>query len=163
MLLCYSSSLCFYVDLLSTNSDPAINDRCADLLRILSFLLTALNRSRLTRQTHICNRQMSKEKSAHYSKGIAEHFGDYGSLWKAFNKILHCCPKIHLPDRSSIATLAHTFSSFVINKISVIRSSLPYDSHSRVLNPPDTRKVLQNLSCASAHVSPPPFEKTRPQ
>ena len=43
-----------------------------------------------------------------------------------------------------------TFSSFFINKISVIRSSFPSDSQSRVLNPPDTGKVLQNLSCVSA-------------
>ena len=113
---------------------------------------TALNRSRLTKQTLLCNRQMSKAKSAHYSKIIAEHSGDHGPLWKAFNKILHRCPKIHLPDHSSIATLANTFSSFFINKISVIRSSFPSDSHSRVLNPPDTRKVLQNLSCVSADV-----------
>ena len=48
---------------------------------------TALNRSRLTKQTHLCNRQMSKAKSAHYSKIITEHSGDHGSLWKAFNKI----------------------------------------------------------------------------
>ena len=111
---------------------------------------TALNRSRLTRQTHLCNRQVWKAKSAHYSKIIAEHSGYYGSLWKAFNKILHRCPKIHLPDHSFIATLANTFSSFFINTISVIRSSFPSDSHSRVLKPPDTRKVLQNLSCFSA-------------
>ena len=56
---------------------------------------TALNRSRLTRQTHLWNRQMSKANSAHYSDIIAEHSGDYGSLWKAFYKILHCCPKIN--------------------------------------------------------------------
>ena len=111
---------------------------------------TAINRSRLTTQTHLCNRQMSKAISAHYSKIIAELFGDHGSLWKAFNKILRRCPKIHLPDHSSIATLASTFSSFFMNKISVIRSSFPSDSHSRVLNPPDTRKVLQNPSCVSA-------------
>ena len=47
---------------------------------------TVLNRSRLTRQTHLCNRQMSKAKSAHYSKITADHSGDYGSLWRAFNK-----------------------------------------------------------------------------
>ena len=111
---------------------------------------TALNRSRLTRQRHLCNRQMSKAKSAHHSKIIADHSGDYGSLWKAFNKIWHRCPKIHLPDHSSIATLANTFSSFFTNKISVIRSSFPSDSHPRVLNPPGTRKVLQNLSCVTA-------------
>ena len=111
---------------------------------------TALNRSRVTRQTHLCNRQMSKAKSAHYSKITAEHSGDHGSLWKAFNKILHCFPKMHLPDHSSIGTLANTFSSFFIKKIPVIRSSFPSDSHSRVLNPPDTMKVLQNLSFVTA-------------
>ena len=111
---------------------------------------TTVNRSRLTRQKHLCDRQMSKEKSAHYSKIIAEHSGDYGSLLKAFIKILHRCPKMQLPDHSSIATLDNTFSSFFINKISVIRSSFPSDSHSRVLNPPDTRKVLQNLGCVTA-------------
>ena len=111
---------------------------------------TALIRSRLTRQTHLCNRQMSKAKSVHYPKIIAKQSDDYGSLWKAFNKVLHRCPKLHLSDHSSIATLANTFSSLLINKISVIRSSFPSDSHSRVLNPPYTRKVLQNPSCVIA-------------
>ena len=57
---------------------------------------------------------------------------------------------MHLSDHSPIATLVNTFSSFFISRISVIRSSFPPDSHSRVLNSPDTRKVLQNLSCVSA-------------
>ena len=111
---------------------------------------TAVNRSRLTRQTHLCNRQMSKAKSAHYSKINVEHSGNHGSLWKAFNKILHRWPKMHLPDHSSIVALVNTFSSFFINKLSVIRSSFPSDSHSRVLNPPDTSTVLQNPSCVTA-------------
>ena len=111
---------------------------------------TTLGRSRLTRQLHLSNRQMSKAKTALYSKIIAEDSGDYRSLWKAFNKILHCCPKMHLPDHSSIVALANTFSSFLVNKISVIRSSFPSDSHSCVLNPCDTRKVLQNLNCVIA-------------
>ena len=97
---------------------------------------------------------MSTAKSAHYSKIIADHSGDYGSLWKAFKKILHRFPKIHLPDHSSIATLANTFSSFIFNKISVIRSSSTSHSHSRVLNPPDTEKVLQNLGCVTADEVP---------
>ena len=36
--------------------------------------LTAWNRSRLTRQTHLRNRQMSKATSAHYSEIIAKHW-----------------------------------------------------------------------------------------
>ena len=90
---------------------------------------TTLNRSRLTRQRYLCNRQISKAKSAHYCKIIAEHSGDCGSIWKAFSKILHRFPKMHLPDHSSIAALANTFSSFCINKISVIYSSFPSDSY----------------------------------
>ena len=54
---------------------------------------TALNRSRLTRQTHLCDRQMSKAKSAHHSEIITEHSGDNWSLWKTFTKIPHHCSK----------------------------------------------------------------------
>ena len=112
---------------------------------------TTLNRSILTRQINLCNKQMSKAKSDQYSKITAEHCSDHRSSWKAFNEILHRCPKMHQnPDHSSTATLANTFSSFYINKISVIRSSFPSDSHSRVLNPPYTRKVLQNLTNITA-------------
>ena len=86
--------------------------------------------------------------SIELSNTVTEHSGDYRSLWKEF-KILHRCPKMHLPDHSSIDTLANTFSSFFINKISVICSSFSSDSQSRVLNPPDTRKILQNLTCVT--------------
>ena len=107
---------------------------------------TALNRSRLSKQIHLCIKQMSKAKSAHYSKIIAEHSGDHRSLWQAFNKILHRCPKMYLPHHSSIIALANTFSSFFVNKISIIRSSFPSGLCSNVLTPPNTRKVLHNLS-----------------
>ena len=81
---------------------------------------TALNRSRLTRQTHLCNRQMSKAKLIHYSKIIAEHSGDYRSLRISFSKFLHLCPNMHLPDHTSIDTIANKFSTFFINKVSII-------------------------------------------
>ena len=110
---------------------------------------STLNRSRLKKQIHLCNRQMSKAKAAHYSKIIAEHSGDHRSLWQAFNKILHHCLKMYLPDHSSIAALANTFSSFFINKISIIRSSYRPDPCSNVLTPPNTREVLHNLTHAT--------------
>ena len=119
------------------------------LERVWRRFPTALNRSRLTKQIHLCNRLMSKAKSAHYSKIISEHSGDHRSLWQAFNKILHRCPKMHLPNHSSIAALANTFSSFFINKISIIRSSFPTDSCPNVVTPPNTRGVLQNLTPAT--------------
>ena len=53
---------------------------------------------------------------------------------------------MYLPDHSSITALANTFSSFFINKISIIRSSFLSGSCSNVLTPPNTREVLHNLS-----------------
>ena len=58
---------------------------------------------------------------------------------------MHRCPKVHLPDHSSIYALAKQISSFFINKISIIRASFS-DSCSRVLNPPHSRRVLENLT-----------------
>ena len=107
---------------------------------------TAPNRSRLSRQIHLWNREMSKAKSVHYSKIIAEQSGDHRSLWQAFNNILHRHPKMYLPDHSYIAALANTFSSFFMNKISIIRYSVPSGSCSNVLIPPNTREVLHNLT-----------------
>ena len=51
-----------------------------------------------------------------------------------------------LPDHTTIEALANTFSSFFINKISIIRSSFSSSSCSDVLNPPVTGMVLQNLT-----------------
>lgn len=112
---------------------------------------TALNRSRLTRQTHLCNKLMAKAKSAHYSKFINDHSGDHRSLWKAFNKVLHRGPIMHLPGHSSIAALAETFGSFFINKISIIRAAFPSHAHLNTnnLHPPDTRAELRDFVPAS--------------
>ena len=92
---------------------------------------TALNRSRLSKQIHLCNRQMSKAKSAHYSKIIAEHSGYHRSLWQAFNKILHRYPKMYLPDHSSITALANTFSSFFIFPFWLMLKCVDSSKHQR--------------------------------
>ena len=110
---------------------------------------TALNRTRLTRQIHFCNKQMSKAKSAHFSKVIADHSGDHRSLWKAFSKILHCRPKACLSDHTTIEALGNAFSSFFINKIPIIPSSFSSSACSDVLNPPVTGMVLQKLTYAT--------------
>ena len=89
---------------------------------------------------------MSRAKSVHYSKMIAQHSGDHRSLWQAFNKILHLCPKMYLSDHSSITALANTFSFCFVNKISIIWSSFTSGSGTNVLTPPNTREVLHKLS-----------------
>ena len=82
-------------------------------------------------------------------ESYAEPSGDHRPLWKAFNEILRRCPNTHLPTHSPMEALANTFSSFFIDEISTIRSSFPCGSCSRVLNPPDTREVLQSLTCVT--------------
>ena len=94
---------------------------------------------------------LTRGKCTYYSKLIADHSGNHWSFGQAFNKILHHCPKMHVPDHSSIVALANTFRSIFIKEISVVHSSFPTDSQSCVLNPPDTRKILQNLTCATAN------------
>ena len=47
-------------------------------------------------------------------------------------------------------SLRNLFSSFSVNKVSVIHSSFPSDSHPGVLYPPYTRKALKNLTCVTA-------------
>ena len=69
-----------------------------------------------------------------------------GLYLQAFNKILHRCPKMYLPDHSSITALKNTFSFLYINKISIIWCFSPSGSCSNVLTPPNTREVLHNLS-----------------
>ena len=112
---------------------------------------TPLNRTRLARQTHLCNRMMSKAKVAHYSELISENSSDQRSLWKTFNKILHRGPKMHLPEFSSIHALAETFGTFFVDKISIIRSAFPTGGHRDNANcdHPHDRKELQGFAPAT--------------
>ena len=84
---------------------------------------TALNRSRFTKQIHLCNRLMAKAKSAYFSQLIHDHSSNPRCLWKCFNQVLSRRPRKLLPDSSSLSRLAEEFGFFFINKISRIRSS----------------------------------------
>ena len=76
---------------------------------------TAQNRSTFSKQIHLCNKQMSKAKSAHYSKIMAEHSGEYRSFWQAFNKISHRCPK-NVPPRSFLYYSISKYLQFSFHK-----------------------------------------------
>ena len=106
---------------------------------------TVLNGSRHISAIDRCQRQnrLAIPKLLLSTLAIMGHYGRH--LTKSY-----CCPKMHLPDHSSIAALANTFSSFYINKITVIRSSFTSVPHSHMLSPPETRKVLENLTSVTA-------------
>lgn len=86
---------------------------------------TPLNRSRFTKQTHLCNRMMSKAKSASINEIIRNNSTDQRSMWSAFNQILHRRPLRSLPKCVSISQLASMFGSFFIDKVAAIRASFP--------------------------------------
>jgi len=86
---------------------------------------TPLNRSRFTRQTHLCNRLMSKAKSDYYTQVVRDNSSDQRSLWRALNHVLHRSPPRSLPEFCSIGQLATRFGSFFKDKITAIRTAFP--------------------------------------
>ena len=102
-----------------------------------------------TGQTHLCSRQMSKAKSAHseiicWALVTIGHYGRH--LTRSYTISLKCT---FLIIHSSVDSLANKFTSFFINNVSISHSSFSSGSCSSVLNPPDTRKVLQNPTCVT--------------
>ena len=83
---------------------------------------SSLDRSRYTRQCHLCNSQMSKPKSYYYENMVSNNSATPKQLWKCINQILHGWPAPSLPTHASIESLCNSFSSHFIDKISLIHS-----------------------------------------
>ena len=86
---------------------------------------SAYDRSRYTRQCHLCNRTMATAKADFYSNIISENSDDPRKLWKTINSVLHRKPTPSLPDHDSPDLLCQKFSDFFVNKISKIRQAFP--------------------------------------
>ena len=84
---------------------------------------SSLDRSRYTRQCHLCNRQMSKAKSYYYENMVANNSATPKQPWKCLNEILHRRPAPSLPTHASIKSLCNSFSSHFKDKISLIHSA----------------------------------------
>ena len=84
---------------------------------------SSLDRSRYTRQCHLCNREMSKAKSHYYENMVSTNSATPKLLWECINKILHRRPAPSLPTHASIKSLCNSFSSHFKHKISVIQST----------------------------------------
>ena len=84
---------------------------------------SSLDRSRYTRQCHLCNRQMPKAKSYYYENMVSNYSATPKQLWKCINQILHRRPAPSLPTHASIKSLCNSFSSHFKDKISLIHSA----------------------------------------
>ena len=85
---------------------------------------SSLDRSRYTRQCHLCIRQMSKAKSYYYENMVSKTSATPKLLWKCFNQILHKRPALSLPTHASNKSPCNSFSSHFKDKISLHRSHL---------------------------------------
>ncbi len=110
---------------------------------------TALNRSRFTRQTHLCNRLMSKAKSAYFTSIAQDNSADQRSRWQAFNQILHRKNAASLPTGLSISQLASSFGSFFIDKIVAIRTAFPDSAANNIFQNGQDMPELKEFQPAS--------------
>ena len=88
-----------------------------------------LDRSRYTKQLHLCNRMMSKSKSDYYTSLLSNNSDNPRQMWNSVNKILHREKSKPLPDHTSLDTLCSSFSKFFTDKITLIRSNFDTNDH----------------------------------
>ena len=93
------------------------------LERIWRRTRSPIDRSRYTKQLHICNHMMSKAKSDYYTHFITTNSENPRQMWKSVKKILHRQKLKALPEHSSLDTLCSSFSKYFTDKIARIRSN----------------------------------------
>ena len=91
------------------------------LERIWRQTRSLLDRSRYTKQLHICNHMMSKAKSDYYAHFISTNSENPRQMWKSVNTILHRQKLKALPEHSTLDTLCSSFPKYFTDKIARIR------------------------------------------
>ena len=104
--------------------------RRRNLERVWRRSRSALDRSRYTKQLHLCNRMMSKSKSDYYTSLLSNNSANPRQMRNSVNKILHREKSKPLPEHTSLDTLCSSFSKFFTDKITLIRSNFVTNDHS---------------------------------
>ena len=86
------------------------------LERVWRRTRSPLDRSRYTKQLHLCNRMMSKSKSDYYTSLLSNNSANPRHMWNSVNKILHREKSKPLPDYTSLDTLCRSFSKFSLTR-----------------------------------------------
>ena len=106
-----------------------------------------LDRSRYTKQLHLCNRMMSKSKSDYYTSLLSNNSANSRQLWISVNKILHREKSKPLPDHTSLDTLCSSFSKFLTDKITLIRSNFVTNDHIHNFpEPPHVENIMNQFT-----------------
>ena len=106
-----------------------------------------LDRSRYTKQLHLCNRMMSKSKSDYYTSLLSNNSANPRQMWNSVNKILHREKSKPLPDHTSLDTLCSSFSKFFTDKITLIRSNFVTNDRSHNFpEPPHVENIMNQFT-----------------
>ena len=89
-----------------------------------------LDRSRYSKQLHLCNRMMSTSKSDYYTSLLCNNSASPRHLCNSVNTILHREKSKPLTDYTSLDTLCSSFPKFFTDKITLIRSNFVTNDHS---------------------------------
>ena len=120
--------------------------------RIWRRTRSPIDRSRYTKQLHICNHMMSKAKSDYYTHFITTNSENPRQMWKSVNKILHRQKLKALPQHSSLDTLCSSFSKYFTDKIARIRSNFVINNNDYDFpEPPLSEKTLQSFTPATTN------------
>ena len=117
------------------------------LERVWRRTRSPLDRSRYSKQLHLCNRMMSKSKSDYYTSLLSNNSANPRHMWNSVNKILHREKSKPLPDYTSVDTLCSSFSKFFTDKITLIRSNFVKNDHSRDFpEPPYVENIMDQFT-----------------
>ena len=112
---------------------------------------SSLDRSRYSKQCHLCNRQMAKAKSEYFTNMVSSNSENSHQLWSCINKILHRRAAPSLPKHNSLCSLCDLFSGYFKDKITRIQSSFPVHMLNKVeVQPPPISSLLSSFTPATA-------------
>ena len=117
------------------------------LERVWRRTRSPLDRSRYTKQLHLCNRMISKSKSDYYTSLLSNNSANPRHMWNSVNKNFHREKSKPLPDYTSLDTLCSSFSKFFTNKITLIRSNFFKNDQSRdIPEPPHVENTMDQFT-----------------
>ena len=121
------------------------------LERVWRKTRSSLDRSRYSKQCHLCNRQMAKAKSEYFTNMVSSNSENSRQLWSCINKILHRRAAPSLPKHNSLCSLCDLFSGYFKDKITRIQSSFPVHMLNKVeVQPPPISSLLSSFTPATA-------------
>ena len=103
------------------------------------------DRSKYSKQLHLCNRLMADERRQYIRKQIHESEKNPNKLWATVNSILHREAMPSMPDSTDLPSLCASFSTFFVDKIEKNRLKFRTDNRKPEFIP--SPEIKCHLTC----------------